>query len=279
MKLHPKRQYEENAQMDFDLFNSCKYTVEKTDYFVFMSEKLGDKYEKLKSNLTDRLTELIGDTKGWPDDLEEFVQEYSNKELQVDDLLILGLKVVLMDLNFKKYNITSVMDKTKLKVDVNDYSRAMFFARYQRAKILESVLSKDDAIDLYKQLVDYLILKYPKDKKDNVRDYLLANYKEIPQVFKKSFISTEFEIDEGTSGYKIEKCRFADLMKSLNDPDICYAVACYYDFLATISENPNVVLTRTKTLVEGNSFCDFCYHDKRIHSDPKHPDEIFWEKL
>ena len=279
MKIHPKRQFEEKAQMDFDLYNCCKFQVEKADYFVFMRDKLGDKYGELKEKLTDRLNELTEMTEGWPEGLENFVLEYSNKELQVDNLLILGLKALLTDLDFKKYNVTSMMDKTKLRVDVNDYGRAMFFARYQKAKILESVLSKDDAIELYKQFVDHLIVKYPKKTKECVREYLQSNLKSVPQVFKKSFIATEFEIDEGTSGYKIEKCRFADLMKELNDPDTCYAVACYYDFLATKNANPNVVLTRTKTLVEGHDCCDFCYHDKRIHSNPKHPDEIFWEKL
>ena len=68
-------------------------------------------------------------------------------------------------------------------------------------------------------------------------------------------------------------------MKELNDPELSYAVACHYDIEAAKNMNPKFVLTRKKTLMEGDDCCDFCYHDARVVETIIHPSEQFWNDL
>ena len=51
-------------------------------------------------------------------------------------------------------------------------------------------------------------------------------------------------------------------MKGL-DSELSYFMTCYTDFENTKNLNPDFILTRSKTLMMGDDYCDFCYHDKR----------------
>ena len=86
--------------------------------------------------------------------------------------------------------------------------------------------------------------------------------------------------DENTILYKITKCRWHDIMKEMNlEPSLFYASFCYGDYAMTKRFNPNFELTRTKTLVEGFQYCDFCERDTRYSKDSEHPQKEFWEQL
>ncbi len=54
---------------------------------------------------------------------------------------------------------------------------------------------------------------------------------------------------------------------------------CYSDFQGAQNLNPNFVLTRTKTLMMGDDYCDFYYHDTRKDKDLSHPRESEFEEL
>ncbi|MFX1302296.1 MAG: L-2-amino-thiazoline-4-carboxylic acid hydrolase [Promethearchaeota archaeon] len=54
---------------------------------------------------------------------------------------------------------------------------------------------------------------------------------------------------------------------------------CYSDFQGAQNLNPNFVLTRTKTLMMGDDYCDFYYRDTRKDKDLSHPRESEFEEL
>jgi hypothetical protein len=87
-----------------------------------------------------------------------------------------------------------------------------------------------------------------------------------------------FTLNSWKAGEKILRCKWHEVMKELKDPDFAYAVACHYDFEATKNINPSFVLTRTKTLMQGHEYCDFCMHDTR-HIAVTHPAKAFWNEL
>jgi len=98
-------------------------------------------------------------------------------------------------------------------------------------------------------------------------------------LFKDSFDCSEFDLEDGRVGVKIRKCRWKNILAEFSDPEYAYAIACHYDFAAAKAANLNFILTRTQTLTQNASYCDFVWHDLRRDKDCRHPDSRFWDAL
>ena len=57
--------------------------------------------------------------------------------------------------------------------------------------------------------------------------------------------------------FNIVRCRYAEMYKELGMADLGYVLACKGDFDMVEGFNPRMKLVRTKTIMEGNDFCDF----------------------
>lgn len=167
--------------------------------------------------------------------------------------------------------------ETERTVDAKHYLRGYLFMDYYLAKSLESVMSKNMAIKYFQSMNDAhtRTMTFPKMKK--VSEMVFDG--NPTGAFKNAFNMTEFILDEGRSGCRADKCKWAEVMKELNDPDYAYAVACHYDFEAVRMRNSAFVLTRTGTLAQGKPYCDFFWHDTRVNKDLTHPPKEFWDKL
>ena len=86
------------------------------------------------------------------------------------------------------------------------------------------------------------------------------------------------KLDESSIIAKITRCRWAEIMNEF-DSELSYTLICYGDFEAQKKYNPNFILTRTQTLMQGAEYCDFCIHDTRFKKEIKHPSIEFWEKI
>ena len=84
---------------------------------------------------------------------------------------------------------------------------------------------------------------------------------------------------EGRYILKIERCLYGEVVQDFEDLEIANSLECYIDHILPTMKNKNFVLTRTKTIMKGDSFCDICYHDKRRVDEVKHPSEEFWENF
>ena len=160
---------------------------------------------------------------------------------------------------------------------VKAWLQSRLFQSYQMAKSLTSIMTKEEAIHFFQEYIDEGTRK--------ARDP--ANYRETlideqeATTFFETFAGhdlTLFTLNTRKAGQKIVKCKWHEVMKELQVPDFAYAVACHYDFEATKNVNPAFTLTRTKTLMEGDEYCDFCLHDTR-KMGIEHPSEDFWKEL
>lgn len=167
----------------------------------------------------------------------------------------------------------------KIEVKVNDFLKSMLFFNYNLATSLIEILPRDRAIEYYKGIISQRI----RDQRDINKfiESLDQFYEQSTQFYEtyQGHNGTSFRINEGKMGIKYVKCRWHEIMKELIDPDFCYAVACYGDFEAVKNENPAFVLTRTRTLMQGDDYCDFCLHDTRIVKEVEHPAEEFWNSI
>jgi hypothetical protein len=72
----------------------------------------------------------------------------------------------------------------------------------------------------------------------------------------------EYEIVERSPTFmkvKVTKCWWADLYQRLGAEDIGYELVCGMDFDWAPYLNPNLKFTRTKTLMQGDDYCDHTY--------------------
>ena len=58
-------------------------------------------------------------------------------------------------------------------------------------------------------------------------------------------------LGRGKIAFRVEQCLWAKAMRPFEDPELAHAFTCYGDFPQIAAINPNFVLTRTMTLMQG----------------------------
>jgi fumarate reductase iron-sulfur subunit len=59
--------------------------------------------------------------------------------------------------------------------------------------------------------------------------------------------------------FNVTRCRYAEMYKELGIPELGYLLSCGRDSAMIQGYNPKIKFTRTQTIMEGASFCDFRY--------------------
>jgi hypothetical protein len=62
-----------------------------------------------------------------------------------------------------------------------------------------------------------------------------------------------FEID-------VTGCKYAEFYQELGEPELGFLLVCSADFDTAEGFDPDIKLTRTQTIMQGASHCDFRYH-------------------
>jgi len=137
-----------------------------------------------------------------------------------------------------------------ISVDAKSYLRGYLFIFYYWAKAIAAVMPKKKAIEYFQRIIDGQTRSRSLPKMGKVSEWVFT-LRKAQGAFKHAFICTEFIMDEGRSGCRVDKCKWAEVLKELADPDFAYAVACHYDFEAARMRNPSFKLTRKQTLTEG----------------------------
>jgi L-2-amino-thiazoline-4-carboxylic acid hydrolase len=65
--------------------------------------------------------------------------------------------------------------------------------------------------------------------------------------------------DETTLDFNVTRCRFAEMYRALGLEDLGGILSCGRDAAMIEGFNPDIQLTRTQTIMEGASHCDFRY--------------------
>ncbi|MCA9989132.1 MAG: L-2-amino-thiazoline-4-carboxylic acid hydrolase [Anaerolineales bacterium] len=67
------------------------------------------------------------------------------------------------------------------------------------------------------------------------------------------------EQNDGALSFNVTRCRYAELYRSLGIGELGAILSCNRDYALIDGFNPDVSLTRTQTIMEGASHCDFRY--------------------
>jgi predicted ArsR family transcriptional regulator len=93
------------------------------------------------------------------------------------------------------------------------------------------------------------------DKKNDIQGLIDFLWKPLPQ---EGF---EFTYEQNEQGYQmhVTKCPIADIAQSLNLEKWGFIFYCMGDAAICEGYNPEIRFTRTKTLMEGDDYCDHFY--------------------
>ena len=76
------------------------------------------------------------------------------------------------------------------------------------------------------------------------------------------------EQSEDAFSIDVTGCRYADFYKELGEPELGFLLVCSADFPTAEGFGPDVKLTRTQTIMQGASHCDFRYKRLKENRSP-----------
>ena len=71
------------------------------------------------------------------------------------------------------------------------------------------------------------------------------------------------EQSQDAFGIDVTGCRYAEFYKELGEPELGFLLVCHADFTTAEGFGPDIKLTRTQTIMQGASHCDFRYRRQR----------------
>lgn len=271
MKIYHEDLYNDDSTVEFQ--KSLFLNPEGLDYWLRKMERDGIPY---KGKFREKLLSFYKVPSAMAAEGETIKIDTAKLKVLSSDLEL--AKAGLLK-NFDLMGFKIIPQDETLKINTKHYLRARLHKGYFLAKSLEAIMPKEEAISYYQKITDEQTRETgTNNHPQKAADYLFRNEKHTG-AFIGAFNYAECELDAGRIAKKIKKCKWCEVLKEVNDPDYAYAVACHYDFEATKVENPAFTLTRTGTLIQGHSCCDFVWHDTRLDAALVHPGKELWDEL
>jgi len=156
--------------------------------------------------------------------------------------------------------------KQKFEISYEDYFKTRFNGIVDVLRALKPLMDENKILDRLKKLFEKknieIIVRQIQEQKP------ITNFQDFKEIFKEQ-LSTEFmkhcasfSIEEDTPtklSFKFTECLWAKTFKEMNATTIGYTICCHPDFAMAKAFHPKVKLERTKTLMQGDNFCNSTY--------------------
>lgn len=279
--------YDENFEIEFHLRNFVnRILLELNSFLEYLANFHPDYFLPYVRALGSAFSKIIAEKQELPDAVQSLLKNFrlqrrDGKVLIVDFFRILRSKLIevsKISLNLQKYYVSR--RTKKMQITVLDRVSGRIIPKYIMAVVLKEIMSRDEALQFYKEYLEHLYID--GEKREPIMEMIEEMLELFESEYRETFNFTSLRIDQGKVGLKIDKCMTHQALKNLEigfDKEFGYLVACYPDFLTINRMNESFVLTRKKSLIMGNSYCDFCWHDKRLVEKVEHPKKEFWEQI
>jgi L-2-amino-thiazoline-4-carboxylic acid hydrolase len=87
--------------------------------------------------------------------------------------------------------------------------------------------------------------------------------KHFKRVESRPITSVKMAISSDEIDFNVTRCRYAEFYRGLGLAELGYLIHCNRDHAMIDGFNPDLALTRTQTVMEGASHCDFRFRKKR----------------
>jgi len=204
----------------------------------------------------------------------------SDNEIFQENSLLLNKSInkILSLMNYPRYQKKTIDEK--INVNAVDLVKTYTNFDYIQASSLLRIMSRQEAIDFVKEYISQYVMSRnnPDNYYSNLKD-LLENFRNINKTWQ-THEGTIMMVNGNKMILKVNKCRWAEeLLHQGCDKELCFSMMCYQDFMQVKNYNPNFTLTRTKTIMQGEDYCDLCYHDTQENNDTNHPPTKFWNNI
>lgn len=168
--------------------------------------------------------------------------------------------------------------QSKMDLTYEQYVHACFEGIIQLAREFEQILGREKALEIIgkaREKYDLELVKRQlsgREAIDNFEDFK-AFMKELHESsFASNLFTITYQIDSATEiEFHTTECLLAKVFRDMKAADLGYAMICQPDFVTTPSYCPNVRLKRTKTLMQGDDYCDTTYCFSRPSSNHERP--------
>jgi len=260
--------YKENATINTKLKDVVTTCLTSLDDFL---KRLSDNKPDSMGIITEKIFSQSGDLEDFGIIIDNDYQTLN----QYPKLLKMSTNKALSLVNYNKYK--QYLIDERIDVDVWDLLRTFCNFEYNYTISFLAIMSRDEAIKYIKnQEADKVReRRNPENYVETLTD-LIKNLKAIMGNLQTQEAIAEV-LDDDKMIFKITKCKWAEMLRDL-DPEFGFAMLCSTDYEQAKNYNPDFVLTRTNTLMEGDDYCDFCYHDTRTEKEITHPTDQFWKE-
>jgi hypothetical protein len=121
-------------------------------------------------------------------------------------------------------------------------------------------IGEERAMAIAKEVITKLAREHGAQLAQMVGGNSLEHLSKVDKIFSSDNCQ-DIEILEATktkSVYNITRCAYVDMYRALGMADLGYVLSCGRDFELIKGFNPKMKLRRTKTIMEGYDYCDFC---------------------
>ena len=131
---------------------------------------------------------------------------------------------------------------------------------------LQAELGKERANGLVRRALGDLYRRYGEEF------WQAKNEKNLGKIMASAFATYAREdaldyrvIEQSQDVFEIDVtgCRYAEFYKELGEPELGFLLVCSADFPTAEGFGPDIKLTRTQTIMQGASHCDFRYKRSR----------------
>jgi L-2-amino-thiazoline-4-carboxylic acid hydrolase len=153
--------------------------------------------------------------------------------------------------------------KHKFLEDSNMTFQEVFdFAFKSLIPVLQSLakeLGEDHFLEVLKKVVSERALKAGQDTSRQLPSNDLAAFKAAgePGHFGQHVLTLEIVEDTPQAfEVKVTKCLWAKTFREMGAAELGYSLICYRDYTECQGFNPKITMTRSKTLMQGDDYCN-----------------------
>ena len=120
---------------------------------------------------------------------------------------------------------------------------------------------QDKVMEVFARTIEDIAREQGRETAERLGDNSLAAFETSLEAWTRSGAMERLPIETGEKlvRFDVTRCRYAEMYRELGAADIGFLFSCVRDRAWMEGFNPAVRMTRTRTIMQGESRCDFCY--------------------
>ncbi|OQY31005.1 MAG: hypothetical protein B6243_09175 [Anaerolineaceae bacterium 4572_5.2] len=129
----------------------------------------------------------------------------------------------------------------------------------------EKELGREKTREVLAQAIMELARQKGAELRQGVSDDSLESFAAVLEPWQRDD-SMDMEVlglNDDVFRFNVTRCRYAEMYRELGLAELGYTLSCNRDASLIKGFSPDIELSRTQTLMEGASYCDFLYNRKK----------------